>query len=72
MTRDEHMEWSKKRALQYVDSGDLDNAFDSMVSDLGKHPETSGHFGVPLGMNLKMSGRLKTKESMKKFIEDFK
>lgn len=37
MTRDEHLAWAKKRAHEYVDCGDLPNAINSMVSDLGKH-----------------------------------
>jgi hypothetical protein len=71
MTRQEHLDWSKKRALEYVKRGDLDNAFASMVSDLNKHPETSGHIGMSLGIQLKMAGQLNTPASMKKFIEGF-
>ena len=40
MTRAEHLEWCKKRALEYVDHGDCLNAMTSMLSDLGKHPDT--------------------------------
>lgn len=42
MTRDEHLQWAKARALQYVDLNDLPNAVGSMVSDLGKHPDFRG------------------------------
>jgi len=41
-TRQEHLEWCKKRALEYIDINDLQQAFASMVSDLNKHPETKG------------------------------
>lgn len=41
-TRAEHVAWCKARALQYVDEGDLNNAFASLISDLGKHSETAG------------------------------
>ena len=41
MTRSEHLNWCKQRALEYVDAGDLDQAVASMASDLTKHPETS-------------------------------
>lgn len=51
MTRDEHMAWCKKRALEYLDAGDLNNAVTSMLSDLGKHPETAG-----IGEKLSMLG----------------
>lgn len=39
MTRDEHLAWAKRRALQYIDAGDLISAFASMESDLSKHDE---------------------------------
>ena len=42
MTRDEHLEWCKKRALEYLDSGDISNAVTSMLSDLSKHNELRG------------------------------
>jgi uncharacterized membrane-anchored protein len=38
-TRDEHLEWCKQRAREYLDAGDLLNAVTSMGSDLDKHPE---------------------------------
>jgi hypothetical protein len=40
MTRAEHLAWAKQRALEYVDKGEASNAIASMLSDLGKHPET--------------------------------
>ncbi len=40
MTRSEHIEWCKKRALEYADKGELLTALASMASDLNKHPET--------------------------------
>ena len=33
-TRAEHMEWCKLRARQYLDAGDGQQAFASMMSDL--------------------------------------
>ena len=42
MTRDEHLAWAKKRALEYLDAGDLTNALSSMGSDLSKHDELRG------------------------------
>lgn len=41
MTRAEHMAWAKQRALEYVERGELSSAIASMISDLGKHPETA-------------------------------
>lgn len=70
-TRQEHMDWCKKRAIEYVESGDLQGAFASMASDLGKHPDTAGHAGIQLGVMQLMGGMLNTPEQMRKFIEGF-
>ena len=58
MTRAEHLTWCKQRALEYVATGDLPGAFQSMTSDLSKHPETKSHPGSALGMQLLMGGFL--------------
>lgn len=71
MTRQQHLEWCKKRALEYVDNGDTTNAFASMASDLQKHPETSGHAGMMLGTRLLVAGHLSASSAMREFIEDF-
>lgn len=42
MTRSEHIRWCKQHAREYVNEGDLSQAVASMISDLGKHPETAG------------------------------
>jgi hypothetical protein len=39
-TREEHLQWCKDRALEYLDAGDIVDAITSMASDLDKHPET--------------------------------
>ncbi len=70
-TRAEHLEWCKKRALEYVDDGNFNEAYSSIVSDLISHPETENHVGITLGMGLMMSGNLNTPEKMRKFIVDF-
>jgi hypothetical protein len=36
---DEHLEWGKERAREYLDAGELSNAVASLGSDLAKHPE---------------------------------
>ena len=71
-TRAEHLAWCKKRALAYVDAGDLTNAFTSMVSDTNKHPETRDHMGNELGMMLMMAGQLSTVEDMRRHIEGYR
>lgn len=72
ITRQEHLEWAKGRALEYVEAGDLTNAFASIASDLNKHPETEKHVGVELGMMLLIAGQLGTPEEMREFIEGFR
>ena len=42
-----------------------------MASDLEKHPETSGHIGIQLGMMQLMSGFLNTPEKMRHYINGF-
>lgn len=40
-TREQHLEWCKVQAREYLAEGDLMNAVTSMMSDLEKHPETA-------------------------------
>jgi len=54
-----------------VNKGDLRNAFASMTSDLGKHPETQNHIAIEMGMVLIISGQLDTPDKMRNFIEGF-
>jgi len=71
MNREEHLAWCKQRALEYVDAGDIRNAFTSMMSDLSKHAETEEHPAIMIGMMLIMIGDLNTAPKMRKFIEGF-
>jgi hypothetical protein len=71
MTRAEHLEWCKTRALAYVDAGDTKNAFASMTSDLGEHPETANHGAIQLGMMLLMGGQLSTPKQVRDYITGF-
>lgn len=70
-SRAEHLAWCKKRALEYCDIGDVNQAYASMGSDLGKHPETANHAAIQLGMMLLMGGHLSSLMEMRKFIEGF-
>jgi hypothetical protein len=38
--RDDHLNWAKARALEYVDPGNVMQAMASLTSDLTKHDET--------------------------------
>lgn len=69
MTRAEHLSWAKARALEYVAVGDVANAWNSIVSDLTKHPETADHSGIQLGSMLALNGNLSTVREVREFIE---
>ncbi len=71
MTRAEHLQWAKDRALEYADQGDVSQAMASLGSDLNKHPGTRGHSGMELMMMLAMSGHLDRPGELRKFIEGF-
>lgn len=71
MTRAEHLAWCKARALEYVDQGKLQDAFASMGSDLGKHPDTAAHAGIAMGMMLLVGGLLNEPHEMRHFINGF-
>jgi len=71
MTREEHLDWAKRRALEYVERDEYGEAFTSMVSDLNKHDELRGHPGVELGARLLMNGYLLSHEEMGQFIKGF-
>ena len=73
MTRAEHLQWSKDRALEYADMGDTGNAMASLGLDLCKHPETaaSAHIVAELMMPLAMMGDFERPGALRKFIEGF-
>ena len=71
MNREEHIQWCKDRALEYLNAGELTEAFTSMVSDLRKHDETKNHAGIELGMMLLFGGHLDDKTEIEKFINGF-
>lgn len=48
MTREEHLQWCKDRAMEYVKRGALLEAVTSMGSDLTKHPETKSSADSPV------------------------
>jgi hypothetical protein len=70
-SREDHLAWCKGRALEYCDQGDTRQAFASMASDMGKHPETKNHLAIKLGMSMLMNGLLDDPMQMRKFIEGF-
>jgi hypothetical protein len=69
--RAQHLEWCKKRALAYVDQGYLQQALESMLSDLAKHPKTADHPGIALAVGRMAFGDLTTSGQVCEFIEGF-
>lgn len=70
MTRQEHLQWSKQRALEYLKQNDVNQAAASFMSDMRKHEETakSMDIGDRLIMMELMSPNV---QSMKRCIEGF-
>lgn len=72
MTRQEHLNWCKQRALEYVTAGDNSQAFASMCSDVMQHPETEMHQSTNrLGMSLMMAGHLESPQQMRDWINGY-
>lgn len=73
ITYDEHIESAKKRALEYLDRCDPQQAFTSMLSDLSKHPETKNHKGGEIGVMLMMlPGWINNMKEVRHWIEGFR
>jgi hypothetical protein len=70
MNREDHLAWCKKRALEYLDNGEIADAMASMGNDLMQHPELEGTaqrlmlLGVVYAMNQDSQGA-------RRFIEGF-
>ena len=69
MTRAEHMAWAKQRALEYAKRGDGTGCIASMISDLGKHPETANSVMIA-GMTT-MAVDLNDPAALKRWVEGF-
>jgi hypothetical protein len=72
MNRDEHVEWTKQRAILELESGEPRaplNAIASVQSDLSKHPETRRHPAIELMGMLAMNGHLNTDAEIRSFID---
>jgi hypothetical protein len=72
MTRDEHLQRAKQRALKYWEAGHYVHAVTSMMSDLSKHPELKNHAGLQIGAMWFVSPAMhKDREFVHKFIVGF-
>ena len=70
ITREQHIQWCKDRALAYVEIGQLSEAITSMFSDLGKHEETKV-VPAPLMVLGTQAGASGSRQRVKDFITGF-
>ena len=69
VTRTEHLRWVKDRANAYIDADEPQQAWQSVVSDMRKHPSTVNHAALMLGTMLAMSGHMETTQQVRKFVD---
>lgn len=69
MTRKEHLEWAKRRALEYLPH-DPGNAMASMIQDLRNHPELEESVNIGIAISPMARWSLDTHE-VRKWIEGF-
>lgn len=72
-SREDHLNWCKDRALEYVEAGNNVEAVASMTSDMNKHSETRDSSGslAMLGIQLLSIGAMATKEQGRNWINGF-
>lgn len=73
-TREEHLTECKRRAMEYVEHGQLLDAVTSMMSDLDKHPETkvaSGSVLTMLGLLAAMDAQNGHRDAVVRYIKGF-
>lgn len=70
MTREEHLDWCKQRAHEYLKQGDVSNAVASMMSDLNKHDELKAvaQSTAMIGMFAVTSGNI---DEARRYIDGF-
>lgn len=71
MTREEHIAWTKQRALAELEPGGsgISGAMASVQSDLLKHPDTQGHAAIEVMMLEAMAGGMRTPDQVRHFID---
>lgn len=70
MDRQQHLQWCKDRALEYLPDNPSE-AVASMMSDLRNHDELANHIGIEMGMMLLMGGHLESVEKVREWIVGF-
>ena len=72
MTRQEHLKWCRERAIAEMDyHKDPSSAIISMMSDLGKHPETASEVLQSLCMMQLMTHPKMTRQETINFLNGF-
>lgn len=73
MTREEHLQWAKKRAIELLDAGEIDEAFSSMCVDIMKNQQLMNDHRetIKLGMQLFMNDHLNSADKMRDWILGF-
>lgn len=69
-TRQEHLNWCKQRALEYLKQNDIRQCAASFMSDMGKHEETRNSMQLVNSL-IMMELMSPNKESMRRCIEGF-
>jgi integrase len=67
----EHLDRCKRRALKFVDRGDLVGALGALAADWPGGAESAHSKAIELGMAMLVSGSLATPEKMRRFINAF-
>ena len=70
-TRTEYMQWCKDEAAEHLNNDDYVQAWNSMVSNLSKHPETEGHEDIAIGQIKIINKLLDNTDDMRNFINGF-
>jgi hypothetical protein len=70
MTRAEHLAWCKQRAHEYLAIGDIQNAIQSIMSDVQKHDGTKNVAPevLALGFSVMLSG---DRDQARRYIDGF-
>lgn len=69
MDRAQHLSWVKKRALRYVERGDLAGALVGLTADMARHPELADHPALREITLKAIRGDLHTQEQVRQFID---
>ena len=69
--REDHIEWCKQRAREYLERGELVDAVGSMLSDMTKHTETNTELLPMMGLVGMQAAGNGDHNGVSRFIEGF-